>query len=59
MPEWGGSGDCSQCLSGSSPGCPSRTGSASVEKRKVKLGSSDSLLIVKIFKKWQFMAVNF
>lgn len=44
MPGWGGSGDCSRCPSGSSPGCPSRTGSASVEKRKVKLGSCESLI---------------
>lgn len=43
MPGRGGSGDCSRRPSGSSPGCPGKTGSASVGKRKVKLGSSDSL----------------
>lgn len=48
MPEQGGSGDCSRRPSGSSPGCPSKTGSASVGKRKVKLGSDDSLMMVKI-----------
>lgn len=48
MPEQGGSGDCSRRPSGSSPGCPSKTGSASVGKRKVKLGSGDSQMMVKI-----------
>lgn len=48
MPGRGGSGDCSRRPSGSSPGCPGKTGSASVGKRKVKLGSGDSLKMVKI-----------
>lgn len=42
MPGLGVSGDCSPRPSGSSPGCPGKTGSASVGKRKVKLGSGDS-----------------
>lgn len=48
MPGLGVSGDCSQRPSGSSPGCPGKTGSASVGKRKVKLGSGNSLMVVKI-----------
>lgn len=47
MPGQGGSGDCSQRPSGSSPDCPSKTRSASVGERKVKLGSS-GLMMVKI-----------